>query len=146
MNRETVLELLEARKALEVSNASLAAGKRTDRDLAAFEAILERMSHHIGDEEEGEKADLSFHLTLARATHNGFMVKLLETISEQMEAAIKETRRLYLYADKSVSEQLWREHREIYLAIKERDAAKAEACMRKHLFHVEKVLVRFLKK
>ena len=94
MNRETILELLEARKSLEVSNAALAAEKRTEEDLLNFEQILKAMEQGHGDEAKGEKADILFHLTLAKATHNSIMRRLLETISSQMELAIRETRRL----------------------------------------------------
>ena len=106
MSRTTILELLEARKSLEVSNAGLAAEKRTEEDLLAFEDILVRMKNSLGDEEQGEKEDMLFHLTLARATHNSIMARLLETISAQMELAIRETRRLQMYSNKSVSLQL----------------------------------------
>lgn len=145
MNRTTILELLEARKALEISNAELAAIKRTEEDLEAFETILDRMKHNLGDERIGEQADILFHLTLAKATHNSIIVRLLETISAQMELAIRETRRLQMYSNKSVSTQLWREHCGIYEAIKAGDPDLAQQRMRQHLFHVEQGLVRFLK-
>jgi GntR family transcriptional repressor for pyruvate dehydrogenase complex len=145
MSRTTILELLEARQSLEVSNAGLAADKRTEEDLMVFEQILERMKENLGNEEEGEKADILFHLTLAEATHNSIMVRLLEAISTQIELAIRETRRIQMYSNKSVSSQLWKEHQEVYEAIKDGDAALAQEKMKQHLFHVERVLIRFLK-
>ncbi|GAB2699617.1 FadR/GntR family transcriptional regulator [Paenibacillus thermoaerophilus] len=145
MDKETILELLEARKALEVSNAGIAAEKRTEDDLRRFEALLAAMEKHLGDETEGERADMAFHLALARATHNSIIVRMLETVSSQMETAIRETRRLQMYASKSVSEQLWREHRDIYEAIASRDPQRAMDAMRQHLFHVERVLVQALR-
>jgi GntR family transcriptional repressor for pyruvate dehydrogenase complex len=144
MSRETILELLEARKSLEVSNAGLAAEKRTEADLAAFQAVLASMEANLGNEAEGEKADMLFHLTLARATHNSIMVRLLETISSQMELAIRETRRLQMYASKSVSAQLLSEHRDIYAAILAQNPEQAQDKMKQHLFHVERVLLRYL--
>lgn len=145
LNRDTILELLEARKALEVANVALAAEKRSDSDLAAFERILATMRDNLGNEEEGERADMAFHLTLAGATNNSIMTRLLATISAQMETAIRETRRLQMYASRSVSEQLWREHEEIFDAIRQRDAALAQEKMKQHLFHVERVLILYLK-
>jgi GntR family transcriptional repressor for pyruvate dehydrogenase complex len=73
------------------------------------------------------------------------MVRLLETISAQMELAIRETRRLQMYANKSVSSQLWKEHQEIFEAIQASDSVKAQEKMKQHLFHVERVLMRYLK-
>lgn len=145
MDRETILELLEARKALEVSNAAIAAEKRSEDDLRCFEELLETMERHLGNETEGERADMAFHLALARATHNSIITRMLETVSAQMEMAIRETRRLQMYASKSVSEQLWREHRDIYEAIAAQDPQRAMEAMRQHLFHVERVLVSALR-
>lgn len=145
ISRSVLFELLEARKALEVANAGLAAAKRTEKDLAAFAKVLDTMKNCIGNEEEGERLDLQFHMTLAKATQNSVMMKLLETISAQMETAIRETRRLYMYSDRSVSQKLWEEHQAIYEAIERADAEAAMDCMRVHLYHVEEVLTRYLK-
>jgi GntR family transcriptional repressor for pyruvate dehydrogenase complex len=145
MNRETILELLEARKALEVANAALAAEKRNEQNLADFELILDRMKANLGNEAEGERADLQFHQILAASTHNSIMVRLLETISSQMETVIRETRRLQMYSNASESEQLWREHCEIFEAIKAGNPVQAQAAMITHLQHVENVLFAYLK-
>ncbi|MEI7024906.1 FadR/GntR family transcriptional regulator [Paenibacillus sp. y28] len=145
LSKDTVLELIEARKALEVSNAGIAAQKRTEDNLREMKALLTLMEQHLGDESVGEQADMQFHLALAKATRNSIMVRLLETISGQMEAAIHETRRLEMYASKSVSEQLWREHEAVYHAVLARDSAAAQEAMQLHLFHVERVLIQFLK-
>jgi GntR family transcriptional repressor for pyruvate dehydrogenase complex len=144
LGRKETMELLEARKALEAANASIAAQKRTDADLARMESLLARMKQHLGDETIGEQADVDFHMALAEATHNSIMVRLLETISAQMEKAIRETRRLQLYADRAVSERLWSEHHAIVEAVRVRDSELAHRKMLDHLLHVESVLHKFL--
>ncbi|CAG7650851.1 HTH-type transcriptional regulator LutR [Paenibacillus solanacearum] len=146
MSRETVIELIEARKALEVSNAALAAEKRTEEDLRKFEAVLKRMEEHLGDEVEGERSDIEFHLVLAQATHNSIMMRMIDSISSQMQTAIRETRRLQMYASRTVSHRLWQEHLAVYEAIRQQDADAAQEHMRSHLFHVEQVLMQSLKK
>ena len=102
-NRETLLELLEVRQSLEVSNAAIAAQKRTEADLSGLNRLILDMEHSVGDDLEGERTDLLFHLTLAKATHNRIMVQLFESITNQMEMAIREIRRAELYANRSVS-------------------------------------------
>lgn len=144
INKRILTDLIGARKALEISNASLAAENRTEEDLIAFEETLSLMSNHFGDEETGKQADMLFHLTLAKATHNSIMVQLLETISGQMEAAIHETRRIYMYGDESVSKQLWMEHKEIYDAILAQNPDLAQEKMKQHLLHVEQVIAPFV--
>ena len=145
LGRKETLELLEARKALEASNASIAAQKRTLTDLARMDEIVQRMEPQLGDDEAGEQADVAFHLALAEATHNSIMVRLLQTISSQMELAIRETRRLQIYANRRVSERLWLEHRAIVQAVREGDPELARRKMLEHLAHVESILHRFLK-
>ncbi|MBW7462123.1 FCD domain-containing protein, partial [Paenibacillus sepulcri] len=97
LSREAIFELMEARIALEAANASIAANRRTDEDLAAFRQLLQSMQEHLGDEALGEAADIEFHRLLAKATHNSIMMRLLDTISSQMEAAIREARRIQIY-------------------------------------------------
>jgi GntR family transcriptional repressor for pyruvate dehydrogenase complex len=143
---EAVVELLEARISLEVANAGLAAAKRTDEDVAALEAVLSDMDSERGTETVGEKQDMRFHMTLAEATHNSIMVKLLETISAQVELTIRETRRVRLYADREIAGKLWREHKAIADAVAARDAEGAQAAMRKHLIHVEEEIMKHLKR
>jgi len=145
VNKETILELLEVRRALEVSNAGLAAEKRSEADLAAFRRILDEMERHIDDSEVSERADLQFHQTLAAATHNSMIVRLMETIAEQMETAIRETRRLEIYGRSAVSKRLWREHTRIFEAIRDRDRTRAMEAMNDHLDHVEEILFQYLK-
>jgi GntR family transcriptional repressor for pyruvate dehydrogenase complex len=144
LSKDTVLELLEARKALETATAGIAAEKRTEADLVQFEQVLTAMEAGLGNEQEGERADIEFHRILAAATHNSIMVRLLETISGQMELAIRETRRLQMYSNVAVSEQLLKEHAAIYAAVQAGDAAAAGQAMRDHLLHVERVLSAFL--
>jgi GntR family transcriptional repressor for pyruvate dehydrogenase complex len=145
ISRDTVLELMEARKSLEVSNAALAAGKRTHDDLRKLESILGDMGRSLGEEKQSERTDLQFHQTLAEATGNSIMQQLLNSISSQMEAAIRETRRLWMYSDASVAKRLWKEHHAIFDAVSAMNPKLAERRMRTHLDHVEEVIRRHLR-
>jgi GntR family transcriptional repressor for pyruvate dehydrogenase complex len=140
----TLLELLEARKSFEIANARLAAVKREEADLASFRSILAEMEQHIGDESTGERTDLAFHRQLAQATHNSVMAMLFETVSSQMELAIRETRRVEMYANRPVSDRLYQEHRAIYEAVKNGDGQIAEEKMNLHLQHVEMIIHKHL--
>ncbi|RXZ80068.1 FadR family transcriptional regulator [Paenibacillaceae bacterium] len=146
LGKDAIFDLMAARKALEIANASLAAKQRTAEDLAAFEALITFMEAHIGDEAEGEQADIGFHQLLSAATHNPIMVRLLEMIASQMEIAIRETRRLQMYSNKQISHRFWEEHKLIYEAVKAQRPEEAEQRMREHLNHVEKLLLEFLER
>ncbi|MFC5530183.1 FadR/GntR family transcriptional regulator [Cohnella yongneupensis] len=144
MNRETLIELLEARQALEVANASIAAAKRTDEDVAAFQALIVEMERSVGIESEGERTDVLFHRLLAQSTHNAIMVQLFESIAGQLERAIRDVRRVEIYANRAVSGQLLGEHSALYEAIAAGDAELAGARMREHLQHVESILMKYV--
>ncbi|SEM59417.1 FadR/GntR family transcriptional regulator [Paenibacillus sp. OV219] len=144
MNRETLLELLEARQSLEVSNASIAAVKASEADIAALRSIVTEMEASTGDDAEGERTDLLFHKTLAEATQNSIMLRLFESIVSQLELAIREIRRVEIYANRSVAERLYREHLAIFEAIEQRDAALAGERMKVHLEHVVSNLLKVL--
>lgn len=144
MNRSTLLELLEARQSLEVSNAAVAAAKRTDADMNEFQALVEAMEASVGKDVEGERTDLLFHLTLAKATHNSIMLRLFESIANQLETAIREIRRVELYANQRVAERLYSEHLAIYEAVRIQDPDLAAQRMKQHLQHVETILMKYI--
>jgi len=142
--RKTLLELLEVRQTLEVSIASIAAARRTPEDLAGLQALLGEMEAAIGDDVEGERTDLTFHLLLAKATRNGIMISLFESITGQMERAIRDIRRVELYANRSVARRLFEEHSAIVQAVADQEPLTASLRMNEHLAHVERMLLRHL--
>ncbi|MFC4597878.1 FadR/GntR family transcriptional regulator [Cohnella hongkongensis] len=144
LNRSVLLELLEARQSLEVSNAAIAAEKRTEADLVEFEALMHAMKQSVGQELEGERTDVLFHLTLAKATHNSIMVRLFESIVGQLETAIRDIRRVEIYSNQRVAEQLYREHSAIFEAVRLRDPELAAQTMKSHLEHVENILTKYI--
>lgn len=144
MNRETLLELIEVRQSLEVSIAAIAAAKRSEQDVAALRAVVADMASSIGDDLEGERTDVQFHLALVAATRNKMMARLFDSIMTPMEQAIREVRRVELYANRSVAERLYEEHSAIFEAVARGDAASAADSMKRHLQHVEGILMKYV--
>ena len=60
-----------------------------------------------------------------------------------MIETMKETRRIWLYSQKTTSEQLYDEHMQIFLAIKQQNEELAKHAMASHLSNVEKVLLQY---
>jgi|tagenome__1003787_1003787.scaffolds.fasta_scaffold20961162_2 GntR family transcriptional repressor for pyruvate dehydrogenase complex len=144
LSDQTILELMEARKLLEISNVEVAASKRTDQDLIKFKQIINKMQVNLLNEEESEKEDMLFHHTIAEATHNTIMVKLLDTISEQMEKSMREIRRIG-FMNPTSAKRLLLEHKSIYQAIEEQDVEKAHQSMKNHLEHFELEIRNYMK-
>jgi len=137
----TLRRVLEVRRVLETGCAALAAANRTASDLAALESLLADMARGLDDDGAlGEQADVRFHLGIAEATHNPMLVDMMRSITERMRDGIRDTRALWLYAEKSSAERLVREHRSIFEAIRDGDAAEAHRRMEAHIAKVEQVL------
>jgi GntR family transcriptional repressor for pyruvate dehydrogenase complex len=83
-HRVTVENLVEIRRVLEVAMAGLAAERRTPEDLAQMRDAVSRHSKAVeaGDLDQCVGADWSFHVALARATHNELFRLLLDSIAD----------------------------------------------------------------
>jgi len=144
VNRQTLLELLEVRLSLEATGSALAAERATADDLAELQQLVVEMSAAIGSDEEGERTDLAFHLALARASHNAILLQLFESIMEPLGTAIRDVRRVELYANRDVSQRLYEEHAAIVAAVAARDAEAAGTSMKRHLTHVRSMIEKYV--
>lgn len=143
IEKDTELELYEARKILEVQAAGLAAERAEDDEMNDMFKALESMRIDLQNQRLGEEADHQFHYTIARATHNKILFRLMNTISDTMQKSLKLSR-LKLYEDTSSPERLFQEHCSIYEAIKNHDSENAQKLMYEHLVGVENQLARYL--
>ncbi|MGJ9459913.1 FadR/GntR family transcriptional regulator [Oceanobacillus sp. CF4.6] len=144
LSDQTILELMEARKLIEISNVQLAAKNRDGRNLKKLQQIIDQMEANLLENNESEKEDMLFHQTIAQGTQNSIMVRLLDTISEPMEKAMKEIRRMG-FSNPLSTILVLSEHKVIYQAIVEQDAEKAQNAMQKHLEHFEYELKNHMK-
>ena len=71
-----ILEVLEYRRIVEKGAAALAAERATDQDLTEMEAVYGQMVQVRDDVAEFSRADLEFHLVLAKATRNPVIIKV----------------------------------------------------------------------
>jgi GntR family transcriptional repressor for pyruvate dehydrogenase complex len=139
---ESLREILEVRKVLETGSAMLAAEKRTEADLTHMRQILKRMEDSLigHDTELGEQADVEFHLAIAQASQNKLMAQLMDSLAQQLNATIRETRLIWFYQEEQTAAALLEEHRRIYQRIAERDALGARDAIFEHLTKVEQKL------
>lgn len=145
MKLEDVKELYQVRKILEVGTAGLAAVNHQEEDLLEIEKALIEMKDTKGNEELAEKADLRFHLAIAKATHNQMLIYLMGSVSEIMAETIRETRRVLLYSE-GRADKLFTEHQLIYEAIKLGQSDQADKYMYDHLAAVERQLFKHIEK
>lgn len=134
---ESVKSLIEVRKMIEVGSAGLAAKRRTSADLQAMAACLHRMEKHLEDEEASQHDDFLFHVQLAEASHNEVLIPMLQMFHQKCAEHMGETRRMWLFGERSSTTQLLEEHRRIYEAIDAQDDKLASHRMLEHLSKIE---------
>jgi GntR family transcriptional repressor for pyruvate dehydrogenase complex len=109
---ESLLELMEMRKALEVDVAGLAAQRATAEDKAKMQAALERMRDKIDAPEGYVDADVEFHYLLARSAHNRVFLMMIEPLtglllaSRRMTGSVSENARRALNAHEAILERV----------------------------------------
>ena len=99
----TWADVMEARRALEIEIAGLAAQRRTDADLAALRRALDDHRAALGaSDRAGVEAHIGvrFHAALAVASHNGVMPILLGAI----EGVLLEARRVSMRLERALRE------------------------------------------
>jgi GntR family transcriptional repressor for pyruvate dehydrogenase complex len=118
----------EAREAIEVHAARLAAARATAAELAAMEDALQAMRRAIDAGEDGTDADAAVHRAIVAAAHNPLLSRLFDSLGE----AVDRTSAASLSIPGRPPESL-RAHRAIVEAIADRDPDRAASEMTSHL-------------
>jgi GntR family transcriptional regulator, transcriptional repressor for pyruvate dehydrogenase complex len=131
LNKESLIEILELRRALEVEAASLAAERANDEDIEKLFRVNQMLKEAKTFDEAVEK-DFNFHENIFNATHNSAFIRVFTSISSLIQDAIKESKIQSIKSPVRQAEGV-QEHIEIIKAIKEKDNSKARDTMRTHL-------------
>lgn len=126
--KELIMEMLDFRRVLETEIARSAAEYRTDDDLRRIEETIEQMRKDIADGGIGVEGDTAFHDAVAEASKNRVFRKMLSMAKSLLVQTRRTTLEIPGQPEKSVVD-----HREIFEAIKARDADLAAAKMNEHL-------------
>jgi GntR family transcriptional repressor for pyruvate dehydrogenase complex len=132
--RNQLREVIEAREALEVQLAALAAQRRTDDDLAAIDDALDGMAREISRGGRGVTGDERFHAAVTAAAHSGLLADLMTKISE----LIRESR-IESLSQPGRPEESLAGHRKVADAIRAGDPTAAAAAMGDHIAAVSDV-------
>ncbi|MBT9371646.1 FadR/GntR family transcriptional regulator [Rhizobium sp. CSW-27] len=126
------LEMLELRVGIETEAAALAAIRRSSAQEFEIRAAHDRMADLVAGKASASQADFEFHLSIARATNNGFYVSALLRFGLH---AIPRANLPHLAFSRSETylAQVVEEHGRIAEAISAHDPDAARAAMRSHL-------------
>lgn len=125
-------ELTEARAAIESEAAALAATAITDSELDHLDAIVQQMaSENEPHAPLAPDADREFHMLIARATKNQAIVDTVERLWK-IRTEKADVKQVYDSICEIHPDMRLKEHRDIAVALRERDPAKARKAMRIH--------------
>ncbi|MFP4844299.1 FadR/GntR family transcriptional regulator [Winogradskyella sp. PE311] len=120
--------LIEVRILLELKAVSLAAERRTEKDLINIKEAILAHNSKIDAGDVAVQEDLLFHLAIAKASGNVALNMFMITITPQIIMDFKKYHLDYNYLD----DLRVKEHTEIFEAIKNQDAKMARAKMKEH--------------
>jgi GntR family transcriptional repressor for pyruvate dehydrogenase complex len=132
-NNLTSSHLAEIRSIVEVKACGLAALRRTPEDLQAIATAIPVNYQHMSDYEYHSQ-DIEFHRRVAEATHNPLIV-----ITIQATTMAQELFAMSSPAPEQIRQQINRNLLEIYQAIVEQNARRAEELMQEHLVFYKKL-------
>ncbi|MEA3507639.1 MAG: FCD domain-containing protein [Synergistota bacterium] len=129
--KEMLLEILVARRAIESEMASLAAENRTEEDLARLRAILDRQNDLIEKGEPMASTDPEFHLEVARISRNRVLRSAMEIIRKSGEGAA-----FFEYIRTKVGSPVGSDHETVFSALAAGDGPQAAAAMTAHINNI----------
>ena len=120
--------MIEVRLLIEPGVARLAAEGGTPADIGRIERYIQEMEDIVGRHEVGMGTELEFHRSIAEATENPVIMRIVPII---MDAIIK----TYRDAPRTSEDhrQALLEHTAVFTAINGRDKEGAYVAMRRHL-------------
>src|SRR5205085_2410901 len=126
-------EMFEARLALEMSIAGLAAERATSEQMTLMAEEITGMYASLADPEQYLVHDMQFHQTVAAASNNRILTALMNMVAtilfDARSKTVKRAKDL-----KQSAEQ----HHNIYRAMRERDPEAARRAMHDHLIETQK--------
>lgn len=124
---ESIIDILEFRKIIEVGSAQKCALNCDAETFTRLENCLAEMGDHFDDSQLFAEADMEFHMEIARGSKNSLNVKINEMLRFIM-------RKHQINLNKMIGPSGGlKDHRDILVAIKERNPELAAHFMEKHI-------------
>jgi len=139
---ESPFELLEARKAVEIEIAELAAKKATPEDINAIYESLHKMKEATGNVPIMMEIDGEFHMNIAKAAHNNLLFSMMDYLNNLLKEELWVNMKEKTWNIPGQSQKYLKEHTEIFNAIKNKDSENARKQVYLHLNGVEKDLLK----
>lgn len=142
VDQKRIVELYEVRRSIEQSAAREAAQNRTAEDLQAIHEALLKFRLPSGEIVFSWENEISFHLAIARSSHNFLRLHTLKSIFDFAREFLEPVLHGFICNEERKTTVL-EQHLGIYNAIKDQNTELARNLMREHLFGTNKRLSDF---
>jgi len=136
MKNITVAEVISARREIDRIVISQAILHATDTDLALLNENISKATQKLEKSIPPFEENITFNTTLAKASHNGIFVILVESMMTIMADFLSRTPQTLAVSQKNLND-----HKDILKALTERNEARALLLTDNHLRVVEDILV-----
>jgi len=134
LDSQSIDELIDTRVAVESMLAELAAQRADPKEIDELRSLVARM--RVGGTDYKSKADLDFHLVIAKAARNLTLSRTLFAIQSLLKQWIDRA----LNASQGSHAAIYDQHCAILQALEARDPMAASEAMRAHVRHVGELL------
>lgn len=133
--KSDLIAIFSLRKLLEPEVAFLASENSTPEEINELAKILENQEIEVASNKDPTQTDINFHHLLARMARN----KVLERLLVASDLTVGQTRQRYLQTQER-KQKSFNGHKDILIAIKNRDGTGARQAMRRHLDAIESIV------
>lgn len=126
-------DCMRFRMVVESAAAALASHRADEASLADMRRAVQALEEGQPQDKMVLETDMTFHLSIARATRSRYYVMTLEHLMPHILFGLKLARELRDVAPDVTSKRVAAEHRAILSAIESRNETMAADCMRDHL-------------
>lgn len=137
MQKQTLQEVLEFRRGIEVEAAAFAAQRATEEQLQAIENAHRELIEINNNGGVGIEEDYRFHYLIILATGNSIYETMFDIIAPHYFEAIKISKTQSQRLSNSYLQEAHTEHQAILNALKSKDEETARIAMLKHLLNNE---------
>ncbi|WP_374977207.1 FadR/GntR family transcriptional regulator [Microbacterium trichothecenolyticum] len=137
LQRADIVAVLEARTAIEVEAAALAAERRTSVELKKIRGALDERERHRTHLDEHVETDMAFHRSIVAAAHSPILLDLFDSFAPRSRQAMIEMLRHRSHHGGNTDHSI---HERVYQAIASRDIEAAAALARAHLHALRELL------
>lgn len=137
LERADIVAVIEARAAIEVEAAALAAERHTTGELTGLRSTLDERDRHRRDITEHVDADMAFHRAIVAAAHSPVLLELFDGFAPRSHRSMVDMLRMRGHHGDAEDQDV---HQQIYDAIAARDASAAAALTRSHLNALKELL------